>query len=354
MIKYSDDYENKRELIVKLVNDLYKNKKDNEAIIRVIYESANTKCIINEDNEKINRVKETTFTNLSTKELLKLFNKENFFHLLTPAKKKESLYFYENLLQEVYNRQAKENNCEPKNLVFVRELTNPLTLGYTTFGKNDLFINRLYLDLPKYIRTENKLKVLGGDILKTLIHETQHTIQHENIMKFAINDLQDDREKFIACLNIARYAFYSTPEGEKHYKDNYKFDMMEHDANIAPIKYIMNKEKNGDFDNFDVKCLYANKEKSRLDIQDINDTKSLNKRTREMEKVINDYRKYINSLPEGEITNKVRDTLNDYMKKDKKGNSKFKDLLKKDFEISLAFIKQVEEQKSQNNSMQNV
>ncbi|MBQ7307144.1 MAG: hypothetical protein IJW82_01290, partial [Clostridia bacterium] len=275
--------------------------------------------------------------------------------------------YYEELFQEIYNRQSKDNGYEPRYLIDCSGEVGQAN-GFIRHGSNVLNINSGIIEKYKLIdqytdifNTKNS-NTIGAHTLLTLIHETQHTFQCEGLMNFALNldkDNDHDRARNAICLarmSLINYLHSPTtdlkdPENRKLadlIRQNYIYDYMEHDSNMAPIRYITKHYANGNMQ--DDVFLKAGAQRIVRDIH-INDVAweedipvVLSERADKMEEIVKGYYTYFEKfMASGEIKDSVCSVLKDYLKTDELGISKFKTDLNKDFNMCLNFINYVKE-----------
>lgn len=355
MLRYSEEFEKRR----KKINEIIKENKNKEEkiILQTIYSVSNIEDKHN-DKDKLEKVKGTFFSDQKMKDLLNQFVKENFNN--------KGNKYYEELFQEVYNRQTKENGYEPRYLVEVSgESAN--TNGYMIHGVNMLNINAGMIEKYKKVdefsnNTDKKnASTIGAHSLLTLIHETQHTFQSEGMMKFVLGEDVDDQHErarnaiCIARRSLATYVNYMNldeldDEMDELYslmKDNYWVDYMEHDSNMAPVKFINKQVKEGNLPN--EVFLKAGRQRVINDIHIKECTtseevdKALKERAEEMENVVRGYYRFFNKIfKDGEIKNSVSQVLGEYLKVDENGKSQFNKDLNKDFNMCLDYMKYVE------------
>ena len=351
MPTYSHQFEDKRKTLNTLIKSL--NGKEDRAILRAIYGVTNIDDFYNRP-DRLDRVKKTAFSGVDTKTLLGHFRKDIF--------NTKGNNYYEEIFQEVYNRQAKFHGYEPRYIVEVAG-DSATTNGFMRHGANQLNINAGMIEKYKHIDEGTNLSdrknanTIGAHSLLTLIHETQHTFQSEGVMDFALNKETDPHERardaiMLMRLSLSQYVNdYSREKFNKEenkeimdlLKNSYWFDSMEHDSNMAPVKFMnrLLKDKVIDDEVFvkaveqrAIKDIHINKCVDETEIP-----QTLKERGDKMEQVINEYlRHFKNVMQDGTIKNNVVTVMEAYMKKDENGLSQYRKDLNKDFQMCLNFI----------------
>ena len=350
MLSFSDEFEKRRNKVNSVIKSLQ--AKEDKNILQAIYSVSNIQDN-HYDEDKLNKVNKTFFTDMPMKELLSHFKKENFNN--------KGAKYYEELFQEIYNRQAKDNGYEPRYLVEVSG-DAATTNGFMRHGTNMLNINAGMIEKYKKVDefTDNadrkNATTIGAHSLLTLVHETQHTFQSEGIMKFALGEddenLHDKRRNAIclARMSLSNYLHYNgdmnNEDDKKIYdllRNTYWFDYMEHDSNMAPVKFLNKHIKNGNIT--DEVFIKAGKQRAVNDIH-INKVtdqseipSTLQERAEKMEEVIQGYYKYFKEkMKDGKIKDQVCEVLEGYLKADSEGKSEFNKDITKDFDMCLKFM----------------
>lgn len=351
MLKFSEDFEARREKLNALVKESV--GKEDENILKVLYSVTNIENY-HEDESKLEGVNGTYFKDLETKDLLKQFTKEVF--------NGKGNRYYEELFQEIYNRQTKFSNYEPRYVVEVSG-EEGTTNGFMRHGTNMLNINGGMIEKYKKVdefnenNTDRKnANTIGAHSLLTLIHETQHTFQSEGMMKFALNEEKNEHDRMRNAICLARMSliYYinsddvdlenpEVKEIQDLVRNNYWFDYMEHDSNMAPIKFLNRQIKNGNLP--DKVFIKAGRQRVKNDIHinKVLDEKeipeTLKERAEKMEQIVKGYQKYFSKvMKDGEIKNQVCGVLNDCLNQDQNGKSKFAKSLNEDFNMCLDYI----------------
>ena len=350
MLSFSKEFEERRKKVNSIIKGLQ--GKEDKNILQAIYSVSNVQDN-HYDEDKLDKVNRTFFTGMPMKELLSHFKKDVF--------NSKGPKYYEELFQEIYNRQTKDNGYEPRYLVEVSG-DAATTNGFMRHGTNMLNINAGMIEKYKKVDefTDNSDRknatTIGAHSLLTLVHETQHTFQSEGIMKFALkedeNNLHDKRRNAIclARMSLSNYLHYNgdmkNEDDKKIYdllRNTYWFDYMEHDSNMAPVKFLNKHIKNGNIT--DEVFIKAGKQRAVNDIH-INKVANeseipatLYERADKMEEVIKGYYKYFKEkMQDGEIKNQVCQVLEEYLKVDINGKSEFYKDITKDFDMCLKFM----------------
>ncbi|MBQ7307516.1 MAG: hypothetical protein IJW82_03215 [Clostridia bacterium] len=351
MPTYSPEFEKKKESVNALIKSL-KNKEDYN-ILQAVYSDTN---IVDEFyiKEKLDKVNLTYFTGMNQSELLNHFTKDIFNN--------KGERYYEELFQEIYNRQSKNNGYEPRYLIDCSGEVGKAN-GFIRHGSNVLNINSGIIEKYKLIdqysndiSTKNA-NTIGAHTLLTLIHETQHTFQCEGLMNFVLgldkNNPHDRARNAISLARMSLINYLHSPTTDLRDPDvreladlirqNYAYDYMEHDSNMAPIRFLKNELINGTLPS-DV-FLQAGMQRV---IRDIHIDKAswegeiptlLDERATKMESIINGYHKFFEKyMVDGPIKKDVCSVLKDYLKTDELGMSKFRTDLNSDFNMCLNFI----------------
>lgn len=365
-IKYSKEFEKKR----KLVNTILKNSKGKEDTI--ILERINYNTNINnafnpeynyKDERRVEKLKGTYLKDLSQKELLNKFLKDEFNNMSLPC--------IESLFQEVYNRQAKENGCEPRYIIETRGNSDGAE-GYVIRGENRLNIN--YDVIKKYMNietTENKYdrnaNTIGVYSLLNVVDETNLSLQSENVMNFVLGNDKDNPEKRAkTAITIAKdcLAYYfrnyyrdynkNDEQMKKLYSlfmDNRENDFIECNSNIETFKYINKYAKVGYL--ADKRFLRIGKQRIVNDLHLENCktksemTNAFSEKVNKMEEIVNDYYNLFNNIiKDGEIKNSVSQVLGEYLKVDENGKSQFNKDLNNDFKQCVDYMKNIDGKQS--------
>lgn len=351
---YSDKFEERRNKVNKIIRE--KLKVEDYDLLMAIYSATNLEDY-HKSPEKADMVNSTYFSGMDTKDLLKFFSKDKFNN--------KGNKYYEEIFQEIYNRQSKMNGYEPRYIVEVSGEAKGVN-GFMRYGENLLNINAGMIERFKNedmfsssIDAKNT-NTIGAHTLLTLLHETQHTFQSEGIMKFVLKeDTSNPQERAKNAFNVAKLClvdhfnnsakeenFLKYKELEVLVKNNYFFDFMEHDANMAPVKFLNKAVKENWIS--DKALLKAGQQRviNDIHINQSNSNEEINKclknRADAMEEIATKYlsafKRYVK---DGELKDEISQTLEAYLKPDKKGNSQFKKDLYDDFKMCLNFIESV-------------
>ncbi|MBQ7307426.1 MAG: hypothetical protein IJW82_02760 [Clostridia bacterium] len=321
------------------VNQICKNyiKKDDLILLRTLYSCANINEVQPGNNLK-DKLSKTPFSNESMGKFLTHFKKEEF--------SKYSTQNLEVLFQELHNRQCKALNYEPRCIVSVSRNIDTSTNGYMTPGTNKLNMNGAMISRYNYIPASynnygKNMVTIGAHSALTLIHETQHACQMEGIMNFALNreTSKEQRGKdalFFLKMAVSNYAQEKDSKALKDYiKNNYVYDFMEHDANMAAVKFVRDQIKQGNIkdDVFLDALAYRTTRDIHLEEQ------PLVNRIATMEVVIKKYMELFNAIfKDGPLKQQLSKALNEYTKVDKNGHSPLRDGLIRDFEEAKQLI----------------
>lgn len=354
-MQYSEKFENKR----KKINSLYfENKKDEDlAILKTVYNIANITDAYGSsyiDNTALNQ---TRYSHYDDIKLINSFKPEIFNKL----EKHELTH----LFQEVYNRQTVNHDMEKRYIVSVKGSVEECVNGYIVNCTNELSINHGIINYYKEKDRTSALPIgkhkenIGFHTLFTLLHETQHSFQYESLLNFILKEDVDDEKTrnrnsifFLkSCLQEACFTY--TKDSEKMdylyslqalIRQNYFSDFSEHDANMAPIKFLNKNLEENKID--DEAFLTAAKERIIKDIH-IDEClteeeiyNALKERIKRMNDYVHDLVCYFKILiKDGAMKSDILNQVENYIKVDENGNSKFKQDLAEDFAMCLNFIK---------------
>lgn len=331
---YGKEFESRKEK----VNQLCKNyiKKDDLILLRTLYACANISEV--QPNATKTQLTQTPFSNESMRRFLMHFNKQDF--------SKYSTQGLELLFQELHNRQCKDKGYEPRSIVSVSRDMNNTTNGYMTPGTNKININgslitRYNYTPASYNNYGKNMETIGAHSAMTLIHETQHACQMEGIMNFALNRETTKEQRGKDALFFLKMALsnYATDKNSKaltdYLKNNYVYDYMEHDANMAAMRFVKEQIKAGNLDNDVFLDALSYRVTKDIHIEE----QSIVKRVANMEVVVKKQMELFDLvIKDGPLKQQVTKALKDYTKVDKNGHSPFRDGLIRDFDEAKLLI----------------
>lgn len=321
--------------------------KEDETLLKVIYYIANYEDLFGEEGKQ--RIANSTYKECTNSELMDNFLRNKFCNLSGKQ--------LTNLFQELHNRATVENGNLPRYVVSVKNIEEGM-MGFMETYSNNLEISKKMINTfknnPSTNTHSNNATTVGPMFANVLLHETQHTCQMENIIRYACGECQEGEDKSSACMSlmkavVAQIACSEEDDTLQQYLEkNYWYDFDEHDANIFPIRYIKNMYQNGEIkdpvfadvmhswteDSLGFKVDYRKKSK-------VND--NFEERMDEMEKVANYCIEVFNKkIQDGALKNDIMKTLDDYMRVDENGDSPFRNRIRDDFNLcaQLFFNKQ--------------
>lgn len=336
----------------KKINNLIKSSKGKEdnLILKTLFSMI--------DIEKPKIKKTDNVENLSNNDLYYKFFPYQFNH----STKYELLPYF----QEVYNRTVTEAGYEPRYKISYNKDADFKPYGQTSCYSNEIIIN--YSFISKMKKKDFDLGIDRHSIstasLITLLHETEHTLQYERALDFASgNDNSTKNAMYLLELISKSYCLElsQNPNNTQEEKDfllkvsnSYAYSFLEHDANVTSFDLSQNLIKSEYLRVYDNaiskkarKFLGYNLFDGKID--------DYIEKAEEMQSLFESYANFIDEhLENGEIKNKMLSTVNNYLKKDSKGNSKFKNDLIKDYQrcISYTNLSKIEISKKENESMQ--
>ena len=336
MITYKNTFDDRK----KKVNELCKalNGKEDKLLLKSIYSIANYQDKFGIEGQE--RIASTMFTGQSDKELMGNFLKDKFKDMGEKQMR--------NLFQELYNRAVTKNGNAPRYVVSVKNIDDGI-MGFMETYTNALEINKNMINRFKgnqgsNVRANN-VTTVGPMFANVLLHETQHTCQMENIIKYACGEFTNKEDKARACMSLMKvvveeYAYSKNDKYLQSYLDkNYWFDFDEHDANMFPMMYIKEMYQKGEIkdkvfaevmhfweeDSLGFKVDWDNKSKAN---------KNFETRLKDMEDVANYCIDIFNkNVQDGELKRDIMNTLNEYMKVDQNGDSPFRTRIQNDFNM---------------------
>lgn len=320
------------EEINKLIKQWNKDKSQDKNILKGLYNEANLK-----QNNFVNRSESlknsTMFSDLSSDEFINMFSGKTF-----PKLKNNDLT---HLLQEAHNRFMNFNNLPiTRNVALIND-KNCNDDAYVSADDDLLFVNKGFInntkkitDYDKYLNKDN----LGYYLLYVILHESQHIVQFESSIDFALGKEQDKSLAFVSALSIIEDSNFAISESKnddsfiKFWTANYYNEYIEHDANYESLN-IMNKlipqEK------FNTKSLnqynYYSIYSSFGKIPTKNTKRFVNNRISKIEDYTKSVISFFNdNIEDCPLKQKLLNTVNSFMDIDENGNSLFRDKLRKE------------------------
>ena len=349
---YGKEFEERKNKVNEICKNL--NGKDDKILLQTLYSVAN----IEETQPGTNlqeRLSKTPYTGESMSQFLNHFKKEEFTKM---SKDQMAMLF-----QELHNRECKRSDIEPRYIVSVKGSAADGSNGYMVPGANELNINGGMIDRYKNVESKDNYgknaNTIGAHSALTLIHETQHTVQMEGVMNFALGREKTKEERgrdaiFFLDMVIGDYAYEKgDKELQNFIRNAYWFNYMEHHSNMAPVKFMQNAIKNGDIKDQVFLDALAYRTTNDIHIKE----QPTEKRVIDMEKIIVKYTNIIrNGLKDGPLKNELVTVLDDFCKVDANGNSMLRETLTKDFDNAKELIKYCQKSSKINvkNSLKNV
>lgn len=334
---FSNEFEEKKEKINKICKDL--KDKDDRIIVKTLYDVSNIQETQKGDNLQ-ERLSKTPFTNESMINFLKHFSKEDF--------SKYSGTELEYLFQELHNRECKRSEIEPRYIVSVKN-KGDMSNGYMVPGTNELNINAGVIDKYRRVESTNNhgknANTIGAHSALTLIHETQHTVQMEGIMNFALNKEQNKEDRardaiFFLDTIITDYAYEKgDTELQMFIRNAYWFNYMEHKSNMAPVTFIMKQIKDGTITDKAFLDALAYRTTNDIHIKE----QPTEKRVLDMEKILVKYTNIVKTqFKDGPLKSELLSVLDEHLKVGENGNSPFRTSMTNDFNMAKEMIKYCE------------
>lgn len=293
-----------------------------ENILKGLYSIANI-----QENDYIDRrddlTQGTEFSNLSNEEFMMHFNK-NKFNNYTEDKLKH-------LFQEMHNRYMAKNGYEVTRNVLVKKEPMESAYGFVNPDDDLLFINKSAIDKAKNVSLHHSLNqnTLGHCMFYVISHESQHVVQIEKILDNVLSKKQNEDDAFLSTLFAIENINFCIDESKdvSTFTDkwlfNYDFQYIEHNANFAA--YQNYKQMVSD----EYKLEQTNKFITNISLRA--DDVKVEERIAQMEKFAKFEIDYFNeNVQDCELKQKYMKIINDYMKVDKNGKSKFRSKLEKE------------------------
>lgn len=309
---------------MKLQDLLYSLKYENPSLAKVIFNYAFPKDIAEDDSRLADRLFETSYSDLSDKNLFQCFTKKYFNNCSD-----EQL---ENLFQEVYNRVA-DSNDEMRSYICKVTHEGPGLVASIGIEDNLISLNKDVLETAKksMFGPFNQHNCASKFLLGVL-HEIQHGNQFHSALNYALENKQTEDKDFMGALSLMltslqTYAFDNKDGNLFNKLDEQYWDAYEEfDADIYAIETVYNNFNNGVLKDYNTAWGLQSFTEEMLDIQTTVSPSELKKiihsKKKRMEKIINevckDYRKYLNN---DELSEKMLKTVEEFMKKE---NSKSK------------------------------
>lgn len=317
-----------------------------KCLLQAIYCAINLKDMFKHSYRK-NRLKQTRYSSVPENKLYSLFNSK-IFNLLSDDNK-------EQLFQEVYNRQIDKNKLERKYICTVEDLGNLTTSACISNNTNNIIINKKMIDYVLSMDSSkgkiNKYNV-GSMFLFTILHETQHNIQAEKIVNLLLNKGKDEHEDAMSAMSILLMSMpiiCNATNNVKlafHLRNDYRYFPDEHDANYAATVTMNNAMKMNKIN--DIHFIESLHKSAMMSLY-MNDFSfesetykmEIRKRAVAMQNVMEKYLHFAKlNFVHSPIKDIILGTIEDYLKLDEKGNSKFKDKMTKDMEVMSKVVKE--------------
>ena len=334
MIMYKSQFADRKKKAMEVCRNL--NGKEDKILLKSIYSIANYQNKFGFDAER--RIGSTIFTPNTDKELMSNFIRDKFS---TMGEKQLT-----NLFQELYNRAVVNNGNEPRYVVSVKNIEDGIMGFMETYSNalevNKAMINRFRNNQGTNVRSNNATTA-GPMFANVLLHETQHTCQMENILKYACGELTDKEEKARACMSLMKVVVEEVASAKNdkylatYLERNYWYDFDEHDANMFPMNYIKNMYEKGNInDRIYAEVMHSWEEDSLGFKVDWDNKSKVNKNFDNRLKNMEDVAKYCievfdENVQDGEMKKDIMKTLNEYMAVDEKGDSPFRNRIREDF-----------------------
>lgn len=273
----------------------------------------------------------TNYSNTSNEDFISLFKSESFCSLDEKQLK--------HLFQELHNRYVTEKGYDVTRNVAILSDSTQKAYGYVCSGDDLMFINKHAIDRAKEVEPNknnfNKTNI-GYSLLYVLTHESQHVVQFENSLDFAMGLKQDKNTAFLSALAVIENtnAYVDDLSFALEHRLNYDYHYVEHDANYNAFKKVRemvpeNERKGKAFDQYDVfSTKLALRETPSLTGSSY---EFIENRIKSMEKFaryeIDFFEKNIGDCS---LKEKLLNTVNEFMEIDENGNSLFREKLRKE------------------------
>lgn len=321
--------DNKRKLEEKIKE--WRHSQD-KYIVKCAYDSINLQDAYPFDDKAKDRLIRTNYSRDTDKELYGKFA-SNVFNKLS----NEELT---HLFQEVCNRHTEINNAEPKYICSV-EAMNKNIVGCMSTTENTLKLNEYLINKGKTTEKnpEDKMSLIfnkdtvGFKYMSTIMHETEHTIQMQQISNYLMGVEMNPDDKAMGAIMLMENAV------KQYVADNtkiitaikllskYNDAWEEFGANTYATKNMYNIVKNDEKLSKDpnaLDILYGEVSYGmRIPAELVGDKRftstCVNKRARKMEKNIKRYIGYFDKFIEDcELKDMIMSTVKDYVNYDKK------------------------------------
>ena len=309
----------KYENAVEQIKQWFREGENDENILRALYSVADI-----QESEYIDRsdviTEKTDFSNFTDEEFMVLFTKRYFNNF-----KEDRL---RHLFQEMHNRYMTKNGYEVTRNVYVKKEPSEPAYGFVNPQDDMLFINKAAIDKAKNAKPNQKLNqdTIGPCMFFVISHESQHVVQVEKMLDTISQEKQTEDDAFLGALFIMENANFNVDEenGMTTFMDawesHYDFQFIEHNANYSA--YQNYKEMVRDED----KLEQTNDFITAISLRGQN--VSVEERLAAIERFTKfeiDY--FDKNVRDCELKRKYMSIVNDYMKVDEFGNSKFRNKL---------------------------
>ena len=322
----------------KKIEKWFKEGSEDKLILQTLYAQCNL-----EHHQLLRNVKDirskTKFNNVSDKELVAKFSKQPF-----NSYSQEDL---NHLMQEVHNRYIGENGWDVTRSVLAKS-NNPQdagTFGYCCYADDLLFINKDMIDEAKRIKDHSQpinAETVGKYFLDTVWHETKHIIQYEDGIDLALGKKQDEEKAFSAAAMMVMMTNFSISDA-KHdpgyiskWRSMYRFHFCEHEANYAALKKSEENTEENLKNNYDYQMYASDSAALALGFypsttDEAKNKASIGSRVNRIESYLKSQIDYFkNGTKNCPLKQSVLSVIDEYMKEDENGHSKFRDRMTKE------------------------
>ena len=315
----------------KLLNKIkqwHKEGSQDDLILRSLYDQ-----VALEQNGLVDRsedlTKETKYSNLSEKDFTKLFKTKNF----TPLDETD----IKHLFQELHNRYMNDKGFDVTRHVAVVNNPEQSAYGYVCYSDDLMFINKGAIDKAKTIEPSksnfNKTNI-GHSLMFIIMHESHHVTQYETAIDFALGKKQNEEDAFLGAMGVVKNTNFAISDKNQdkfidEWRNNYDYRFVEHNANYSAFKkadsVLSAEDKKGEaFDQYTLFTGVLSLRGNKID------RKFIENRVNKMEEVAKKEIEYFNKgTTNCPMKDKVMKVVDEYLKVDENGNSKFRDLMTK-------------------------
>lgn len=327
---------NKFEELRNRINEYIQQHKFNEdnCVLQSIFSLSNLNEVNETERNGHSVFEQTQYTNLNRNELVKMFNRENFNNL--PKDKMTELF------QEVYNRHSDKNDAEKRYVTTIEPYDSVMVMAYVETDKNKLVLNENVINsslkgVNPFIPTLNP-NTVGLNYLMVCLHEIEHSIQFSEALKFVVDENKDEDKKALGAMMLMSYANEVYARKNKRldlilkYKMLYGSDWLEHNANNYAITEMIKDYKLGNITtkktaniitDFMCNSVILTSTMSHVMKKKIFQKMRIHSMEKNIKSCLKDFKKHC--VVEGELSEKIYNTISDYIKVDVKGKSKFKE-----------------------------